>query len=244
MNRPKPQNYGLPADFDWNTVKGGLETREAVAGCISGIVGWTIGIGLAVLATGMLFGILGNWAFLGMPFAMFFGISGTCELSNRLIMYLMLSKKMRFAKLFGQRLEEWEYICLETGIGFWATQRGVAFELALAKLFRNRGCKVTLTSTTGDGGVDLVIQMVGGTYWGQCKGQQGPVSVAIVREIAGVCSRSSSYPVVFAVNGFTRPAQDAARNLDVLLYDASDIATLAARDSIQNLRILGKAREF
>lgn len=130
-------------------------------------------------------------------------------------------------------LEDWEYLNLETGQGFWRTLRGENFENALARLFERRGLPVTKTKKTGDGGVDLILNASNETFFIQCKGYAKPIPVAPIREIAGVCSNSRARPIVAAVNGFTKGAQDCAKELGVILIDTPRIVWLAAQDQIQ-----------
>jgi hypothetical protein len=133
---------------------------------------------------------------------------------------------------YRQATADWEYLNLETGEGFWKALRGEKFEDALARLFRRRGMSVEKTKKTGDGGVDLILRSGSEVIFVQCKGYSKPVPVAPIREIAGVCSRSRSKPVVAAVNGFTKGAKECARELNVTLIDTPGIVRMAALDSL------------
>ncbi|MCF8707083.1 restriction endonuclease [Rhizorhapis sp. SPR117] len=133
------------------------------------------------------------------------------------------------------KCDDWMESQLETGLVFWREMRGVDLERALMRLFQKRGCEVETTKVSGDGGVDLVVKIGDAVMWRQCKGHATPISVAPIREIAGVCSRSNAHPVVFAVNGFTKPAQDTAKALGVQLFDAHHIVALARRSNLTDL---------
>lgn len=130
---------------------------------------------------------------------------------------------------------DWMESQLETGLVYWQEKRGVAFEHALMRLLQKRGCEVETTKVTGDGGVDLIVKMGSTVMWCQCKGHAKPISVAAIREIAGVCSRAVAQPAIFAVNGFTKPAQDTAKELGVQIFDAHHIVALAHRSTLTDV---------
>jgi hypothetical protein len=240
MQKPRPEEFGLPQDFDWIdfrkrlvvprsyslTIIGGYSlfagffvyVCAGAAAMVSGTTYWSsllnmLGVGAIVLGIG------------------FFALAELRAKSKE----RAVEKSAPGATAYGAALAEWEHYCLETGVGFWTGLRGVAFEQALSRLLSKRGCNVQMTKTTGDGGIDLILTMTNGQFFCQCKGQQNPVSVQVIREIAGVCSRGSNRAVVFAVNGYTRPAQDAAHDLGVLLYDVRDIVRLAGLARVDTL---------
>ena len=76
---------------------------------------------------------------------------------------------------------------------------------------------------------------LGRRYTPPFKGHASPISVAPIREIAGVCSKERVRPVVFAVNGFTKAARETARQLAVTLVDAPRLAALAKANRITDL---------
>ena len=132
-------------------------------------------------------------------------------------------------------LAAWEFTYSECGLGYWQALRGTDFEYAAAMLFKRRGCNVTTTKGSGDGGIDLILYIGARAFWCQCKGHAKPVSVAPVREIAGVCVRGQASPVILAVNGFTGPAIAAAGELGVACLDASDLCNLARLEAITSV---------
>lgn len=136
---------------------------------------------------------------------------------------------------YRDNLAAWEFTNSEHGLGYWQALRGIDFEHAVALLFKRRGCDVTTTKSSGDGGVDLVLTVGAKAFWCQCKGHAKPVSVAPIREIAGVCSRGQAAPVILAVNGFTGPAIAAADELGVTCLDAADLCNLARLEAITSL---------
>lgn len=138
-------------------------------------------------------------------------------------------------KVWEAKCEDWMESKLETGLLYWQEKRGVAFEYALMRLFQKRGCEVETTKFTGDGGIDLIVKVGGRTFWCQCKGHAKPVSVAPIREIAGVCSTGQAAPVILAVNGYTKPAIETANSLGVRCLDAHDLCKFARLEIIASL---------
>lgn len=126
---------------------------------------------------------------------------------------------------------EWEYYNETTGEGFWQALRGTDLEDAVARLFRERGWHVEKTALTGDGGIDLRLRRDGRDICVQCKGYAKPVSVAAVREIAGVCSASRAEPMLVVVNGITKPAQAEAGAYSVTVWDSRELARFATGET-------------
>lgn len=229
IRKPRPTDFKLPANFDLARSKASIDAQS------TRIMKWTwifalipsLPFGMSSVAwTGSISASFTFWLFI---------YAVLCVPAYAISHNLLDGARLDNARAYGKALEAWEYSCLETGAGFWTDQRGVPFEKSLERLLRARGCDVSMTKATGDGGVDLILSTARGDYWCQCKGQKNPVGVKPIREIAGVCSRNDNLPVVFAVNGYTRPAYEAAQELGVLLYDVADIVKLAALSRISGL---------
>lgn len=125
---------------------------------------------------------------------------------------------------------EWEYYNETTGEGFWRSLRGTDLENAVARLFLERGWDVGTTALTGDGGIDLILRRGAREICVQCKGYAKPVSVAAVREIAGVCSASNAAPMLVVVNGITKPARAEASLYSVTVWDSRELAQFARNE--------------
>jgi HJR/Mrr/RecB family endonuclease len=140
-----------------------------------------------------------------------------------------LSKRVRAYKA---AKSEFDQFVLTTELDFWRSLRGVRLEQEAAAVFRGAGWQVSTTSVVGDGGVDLILRGGVNHIWCQCKGHAKPVSVAPVREIAGVCVASGAKPMLLVVNGLTKPAEAEACKLGVTVIDAAQMAALARGESI------------
>lgn len=172
---PTPSEFQLPTEFDFAAFVRRQRTLDKVAPWV------------AAAAIIMAFVLSEAWLFLVAVFA-FFALpqavsiaTGDAALRPRVKRYLSAQA-------------QWQYFNETTGEGFWKALRGTELESAVARLFRERGWQVETTAVTGDGGVDLILKRDGSVICVQCKGYAKPVTVAAVREIAGVCSASNAHP--------------------------------------------------
>lgn len=146
---------------------------------------------------------------------------------------LVLSDKVRDYRMDTAR---WRRGNFEARIAYWLPLRGVQFELAVAGLLRKRGCLVETTKATGDGGIDLRVTLNKKTYFCQCKGHAKPISVAPVREIAGVSRARGAYAThqcpscLASYNIFDRSKAATSRSLVALVGSlrVDGIATAAS----------------
>ena len=141
------------------------------------------------------------------------------------------------AEDYSAAVAEWRFRQTEFGEGYWRGLKGIAFEKAVAEFFRRRGCTASLTGMTGDGGIDILLNIGEKRYWCQCKGHAAPVPVGEIRRIAGATLKSQgmAYPVMFATNGYTKPAILEAVELGVLCFDTVDLVKRAPLSLILEL---------
>lgn len=108
---------------------------------------------------------------------------------------------------------------------------GEEFERYLGDLLRRLGWSVELTPPSRDGGIDLRISKVDAVgietrLYIQCKNQQAPVSVDVVRALNGVLDPTIQ-GVVAAPGGFTADARVFAEDRGIQLWDAPHLDALA-----------------
>ncbi len=98
--------------------------------------------------------------------------------------------------------------------------RGIPFEKAVLRLFAMKGYKGTMTTTTGDGGVDLVLEKDGERTIVQCKAYTGAIGVAHVRELAGIMKEHPDAKefMLVAIHGFSQGAHRVANLNGIKLY--------------------------
>jgi len=243
---PKIADYGFSASFMRNTFDAEQQSKQTNATIKAFTASLIYALVLAFFVAFNFFpDLIANpsdhkfqWcSLIGLPFWIIYAV-----IKDRADNALKNDEEVRRLAAYDAAVATWERQCddwmeskLETGLIYWQEKRGIGLEHALMRLFEKRGCEVQMTKTTGDGGVDLIVKIGGAVMWCQCKGHAKPISVAPIREIAGVCSRSDVQPVVFAVNGFTKPAQDTARELGVQLFDAHHLVALARRTDLADL---------
>ena len=91
-------------------------------------------------------------------------------------------------------------------IDHWQAVRGIQFERELAALYRHLGYDVQSTPKSGDQGIDLILRKGGSTTIVQCKGQKGPASPAVVRELYGsfAAFQGAQHAILACNGGFTQ----------------------------------------
>ncbi|MGE4404411.1 restriction endonuclease [Pseudomonas sp.] len=242
---PRPDEFGLPSRFD---ILAHEETEGRIRERLDKLASrWSIGLSLlgAVFAANVLSDHEGTPFWSNMLVAGFFSLMLSVAVKGGLERLPTFRRTDPLSSEVGaykeallatkRQIDDWNDRQLETGLGYWRGQRGVAFEHAVCDLLQRRGCKVTTTKGSGDGGIDLVVVVGGTTYCCQCKGHTAPVGVAPVREIAGVCSQGLGRPVLIVVNGVTKPAVATASDLGVTVIDAPQLVAMAQRTSLTGI---------
>lgn len=133
-------------------------------------------------------------------------------------------------KKYQLAVKEYNSRVAETGYLWWNQLSSYALEDAVAKMFTRKGYKTVVTKKSGDGGVDVIVQVDEKVLLIQCKGWQSKVPVKDVRELAGVAAHyenKNSVSVVIGTNGFTEEAIRFAKISNVELWDSKVLASIA-----------------
>lgn len=110
----------------------------------------------------------------------------------------------------------------------WMSLSGREFERELGTLFWDAGYYVQSTPSSGDQGVDLVLEKDGKTTVVQCKSHQNPVGPAVARELYGSLMHFSAPSAILAcTGGFTRGVREFVRGKPIVLVSADDLAEWA-----------------
>lgn len=229
---PEMTEFNLPPGFDFSAFIERQKRFEDLAMWIA--AGSTASIAL-LFAIGSNFGAFGAFIIFAIAliaFALVIGIPIVFLLPYLLSAFKGDARLRRRVTAFLTAKSEWQYYNETTGEGFWQDLRGVALEQAVARLFRERGWIVSTTAVTGDGGIDLTLRRGGQEIWCQCKGYAKPVSVAAVREIAGVCSASDARPMLIVVNGLTKPARAEAESYSVAVWNSQELTAFAREEAV------------
>jgi len=110
---------------------------------------------------------------------------------------------------------------------FWKSMSGLDFETELAKIFRRQGYEASLTRSTGDEGVDILLRKDNRTGIVQCKRWDKPAGVPVLRDMLGtLVSKKANFAVVACTGGFTQPALVFARQHSISLLTLEDILSM------------------
>jgi HJR/Mrr/RecB family endonuclease len=110
----------------------------------------------------------------------------------------------------------------------WKAMRDSDWESFLAAIFRMLGAEVTETGTSGDQGVDLVVEFGGMRTAIQAKGYYNAVGNAAVQQaVAGKAMYSCLRCAVITNSRFTKAAQQLAHMNGCMLFDEECIRPLA-----------------
>lgn len=113
-----------------------------------------------------------------------------------------------------------------TGEIYWRTLDGLSFEREVAALLSSLGHQVKNVGGSGDGGIDLFSDGVPV----QCKQHADPQGPAVIRELIGACKVArASRGILITTAGVTAPAKKFAREHNIDVIDAADLARMAAK---------------
>ena len=237
LSRPLPQQFGLSPELDADAYMDEVKKKERLRDCVVFVLIYVVGL---VALNSIIYLLKGDndpqlWVFIIPAVFAFVYKDDVAEQFKRLVgdpVDPAVRSYVDAIRAYDVAVRDWNDRQLETGRTYWREKRGVAFEAAVQALLVRRGASVDTTKGSGDGGIDLIVRLNGATFWCQCKGHASPIGVAVVREIAGVCSRGGGAPVVIAVNGYTSAAVATANELGVLLIDTPQLLNLATRNRI------------
>jgi restriction system protein len=101
----------------------------------------------------------------------------------------------------------------------------------VAELYRSLGHQAKRTGSTGDHGVDVVVQARNGEKWiVQCKRWRGSVGEPVIRDFYGVLHHEKAdHGAVITTGTFTPQAREWARGKLLHLYDGGEFLTIWER---------------
>jgi len=101
---------------------------------------------------------------------------------------------------------------------------GVEFERELGKLFSLTGYAVSHTSSTADGGVDLLLRKDGKLTVVQCKAHKKPISISVARELfASMMDFKADNAIIACFEGVTKPVGDYIKTKRITVMTVNDI---------------------
>ena len=117
---------------------------------------------------------------------------------------------------YQEALQEYERYVEKTSRDYWINMSGIQFEKEVASLFRSQGYSATVTSATGDGGVDIILIKGNERIAVQCKHHSRPVGPNDVRALQGVVAAQNFARGIFvSLNGYTTTVYGEVKNSNV-----------------------------
>lgn len=136
---------------------------------------------------------------------------------------------------YNKAVRDYEWYLEKCSIDFWNSLDGFEFEKEIAKLYRKQGYDATVTSATGDGGVDIILRRNGERIAVQCKHHAKPVGPNDVRALQGVvAAQNYSKGIFVSLNGYTSSVYYEVRSgrVKIDLLELNDILQMAKGDDI------------
>lgn len=110
---------------------------------------------------------------------------------------------------------------------YWFALSGLDFEIQLAALFRKAGYAATVTSASGDKGIDIILEKNSERLIVQCKQHAKPVGPATARELYGALMASNATRAILAsTSGFTPGVHSFTYDKPIQLMAVHDIVAL------------------
>ena len=131
---------------------------------------------------------------------------------------------------YQEALQEYERYVEKTSRDYWINMSGIQFEKEVASLFRSQGYSATVTSATGDGGVDIILIKDSEKIAVQCKHHSRPIGPNDVRALQGVVAAKNFARGIFvSLNGYTTTVYGEVRNskIKIELLELKDILKMA-----------------
>ncbi len=136
---------------------------------------------------------------------------------------------------YNKAVSEYKYYLKKCTLDFWKSLNGFQFEKEVAALYRKCGYDTTVTSATGDGGVDIILIKDGERIAVQCKHHAKAIGPHDIRALQGVVASSNYTKGIFvSLNGYTTSAREEAKmsRVKVSLLDLNDILEMAKDDDM------------
>jgi len=171
------------------------------------------------------------------PFGIFLAIAGPLEKRVRSALspdyrkycrYLSAQEKYKHDKdSHDQDIAHYKRRLEKRQEAYWRSLSGVAFERELEKLFSLMGYKVTLTPSTGDGGVDLLLRKDHTLTIVQCKAHAGRIPISVARELsASMVDFQADDAIIACFDGVTRPVAEYIQTRRMSVLDLNAILVL------------------
>jgi restriction endonuclease Mrr len=110
---------------------------------------------------------------------------------------------------------------------YWESLNGYQFERETAEVLKRYEFSPRLTPGSGDGGVDIEVTRNGLKGVVQCKAHVTSAGPSVVRDLYGVIHhRRADFGIVVSRGGFTRGADEFARDKPIYFLDTDDLIAM------------------
>ena len=176
--------------------------------------------------------LISPFAFVIIPLIILFQTMDSTKLSKNksaeldLIIDTQLRQKCESYKA---KVYEYERYVEKNKRDFWINLNPYEFEREVARLFGLHGYNTHVTKSSGDGGVDIVLEKSNKKVAVQCKHHATPVGPNYIRELIGVtASQGYSACIFVSLNGYTKAAESEASQsrVKIELLSLSDLIAL------------------
>ena len=179
-------------------------------------------IGHAIFVALFVGGLLGTMAFVALGILI-------AVLSRWLLPNYTHARHMleRFEK-FNAAVRAYELEQARRQAEYWSLISPTRFEYEIANLFRRHGFAASVTSQSGDQGIDIIMHMDDEEVIVQCKRHGKPVGPAVARELYGALIASGAQSAFLVCpSGFTKGVIEFVRDKPITLLDIDGILKLA-----------------
>jgi len=186
------------------------------------VIAFSFTIGRFDFLLGMFFGILSLFFVLPLyMFSLFLGERYLLKPFESFFPLYGLFRKVERYKFAKKQYDSW---WIKTQQEFWVSLRGRRFEEELGHLFSKFGYYVSLTPTSGDQGVDIMLMKGGKNIIVQCKAHKNPVGPGIVRDLYGtLISFKADEAILASVSGFTTGVLEFVKDKPIKLISLNEI---------------------
>lgn len=124
-------------------------------------------------------------------------------------------------------------------VDYWLNLSGFDFEYQVYKLFVEKGYNAKLTSKTGDGGIDIVLNDKSGEkIIVQCKNHKAKIGPSTVRDLYGVLiSEKAIKAILINSGGFTSGVYSFAKTKPIELWSVFELIEKQKKITIKKLRL-------
>jgi len=105
------------------------------------------------------------------------------------------------------------------------------FEKRIHYIFEQMGYNATLTSATGDGGVDIILHDIDGKIYVECKKYNGTVSSHELKKFLGTLTHDEIEKGIFVTTGtYSEKAKQIAEKRNIELLDGQELVSLISEE--------------